>query len=156
VAVADHEAVKELYRAIRSSHDFDAAVIAKADDGKVRMVKKHEQPPVAALRSGSGGAWRWASRPPSSHRSASGSPPPAARAREALDEGQVGLVVVYAFNLADRVDATMKAATRVVSKATDMAAEELVADLEKAEESAAILGQRQPESAPEKAETTRT
>ena len=43
-AVADYEAVKELYQAIHSSHDFDAAVIAEDETGKVRIVKKHEQP----------------------------------------------------------------------------------------------------------------
>ena len=43
-AIADYEAVKELYREVRTSHDFDASVIAKDPDGKVRIVKKHEQP----------------------------------------------------------------------------------------------------------------
>ena len=43
-AVADYEAVKELYRLVKSSNDFDAAVIGKDDDGKVHIVKKHEQP----------------------------------------------------------------------------------------------------------------
>src|SRR3954463_8920350 len=43
-AVADYEAVKSLYRAVKSSHDFDASVIAKDEAGKVRIVKKHEQP----------------------------------------------------------------------------------------------------------------
>ena len=43
-AVADYEAVKGLYREVRTSHDFDAAVIAKDEDGKVQIVKKHEQP----------------------------------------------------------------------------------------------------------------
>src|SRR5215218_7726654 len=43
-AIADYEAVKALYREVHTSHDFDAAVIAKDDDGKVRIVKKHEQP----------------------------------------------------------------------------------------------------------------
>src|SRR4051794_41864982 len=43
-AVADYEAVKELYREVRTSHDFDASVIAKDEDGTVRIVKKHEQP----------------------------------------------------------------------------------------------------------------
>jgi hypothetical protein len=43
-AVAEYEAIKALYREVRSSHDFDAAVIAKGADGKVRIVKKHEQP----------------------------------------------------------------------------------------------------------------
>jgi hypothetical protein len=73
---------------------------------------------------------------------------------EALDEGRAGLVVVYAFNLAEQVGATIKAANRIVTKATDMAADELVADLKKAEEPAAIPGQRQPAPAPDKAETT--
>jgi uncharacterized membrane protein len=43
-AVADYEAVKALYQAVKTSHDFDAAVVAKNQDGKVRIVKKHEQP----------------------------------------------------------------------------------------------------------------
>src|SRR5690242_21155716 len=43
-AVADYEAVKALYREVKTSHDFDAAVIAKDEGGKVRIVKKHEQP----------------------------------------------------------------------------------------------------------------
>jgi hypothetical protein len=44
MAVADYEAVKELYRAVKSSNDFDASVVAKGVDGKVHIVKKHEQP----------------------------------------------------------------------------------------------------------------
>ena len=43
-AVEDYEAVKALYYAVKTSHDFDAAVIAKDDAGKVSIVKKHEQP----------------------------------------------------------------------------------------------------------------
>jgi len=43
-AVADYEAVKLPYRSVNTSHDFDASVIAKNEDGKVRIVKKHEQP----------------------------------------------------------------------------------------------------------------
>jgi len=43
-AIADYEAVKQLYRAVKSSNDFDAAVISKDEDGKVHIVKKHEQP----------------------------------------------------------------------------------------------------------------
>ena len=43
-AVEDYEAVKALYYAVKTSHDFDAAVIAKDEAGKVSIVKKHEQP----------------------------------------------------------------------------------------------------------------
>jgi hypothetical protein len=70
---------------------------------------------------------------------------------ETLDEGQAGLVVVYAFNLADQVAATIKAANRVISTATDMAADELAEDLRQAEEAPSIPEQRRPAPAPEKA-----
>ena len=43
-AVADYEAVKALYREVWTSHDFDASVIAKDENGNVRIVKKHEEP----------------------------------------------------------------------------------------------------------------
>lgn len=36
--------MKALYHEIRTSHDFDAAVISRDEDGKVHVVKKHEQP----------------------------------------------------------------------------------------------------------------
>ncbi len=175
-AVADYEAVKLLYRAVRSSHDFDAAVIEKTDDGKVKIVKKHEQPtrhgaavglgwglavgvtaalfpPVGIGIATAGGAGA-AIGGVAGHASKGMSRGDLKELGEALDEGQAGLVVVYAFNLADQVGATIKAANRVVSKATDMAADELVADLKRAEEPVAIPGQRQPEPTPEKAETT--
>ena len=43
-AISDYEAVKRLYREVRTSHDFDAAVVAKDENGHVKIVKKHEQP----------------------------------------------------------------------------------------------------------------
>jgi uncharacterized membrane protein len=43
-AEADYEAVKALYREVKTSHDFDAAVVARNEDGKIEVVKKHEQP----------------------------------------------------------------------------------------------------------------
>src|SRR5712691_3658735 len=43
-AEADYEAVKALYYEVKASDEFDAAVIAKNDEGKVDIVKKHEQP----------------------------------------------------------------------------------------------------------------
>ena len=43
-AEADYEAVKALCHEIRTSHDFDAAVISRDEDGKVHVVKEHEQP----------------------------------------------------------------------------------------------------------------
>jgi hypothetical protein len=52
---------------------------------------------------------------------------------ETLDAGQAGLIAVYEFNLADQVAATIKAANRVVSRETDMAADQLAADMKRAD-----------------------
>ena len=52
---------------------------------------------------------------------------------DALDTGQAGLIAVYETNLADQVAANIKAANRVVSKATDMEADQLAADMKKAQ-----------------------
>ena len=52
---------------------------------------------------------------------------------QALDEGQAGLIVVYATNMADQVAAKVKAANRIVSKATEMAADDLAEDLKRAD-----------------------
>lgn len=43
-AEADYEAIKSLYYDAGIIDTFDAAVIAKNDKGKVKIVKKHEQP----------------------------------------------------------------------------------------------------------------
>ena len=49
-----------------------------------------------------------------------------------LDAGQAGLIAVYETNLADQVAANIKAANRVVSRATDMAADQFAADIKQA------------------------
>jgi uncharacterized membrane protein len=173
-AVADYEAVKELYRAVRSSHDFDAAVIAKSEDGaKVRIVKKHEQPtrhgaavglgwglavgvaavlfpPVGIGIATAGGAGA-AIGAVAGHAGKGMSRGDLKDLGDLLDAGQAGLVVVYAFNLAEQVGATIKAANKVITKATDMAADDLVEDLRRAEENTAIPGQRQQGADSEKA-----
>ena len=53
---------------------------------------------------------------------------------EALDSGAAGLIAVYETNLAEQVAANVKAANRLVSRATDMAADQLAADLKRAEQ----------------------
>ena len=56
---------------------------------------------------------------------------------ETLDEGTAGLIVVYEANLAEQVAANIKAANKLISKATDMAADQLAADLKQADQQAA-------------------
>jgi uncharacterized membrane protein len=68
---------------------------------------------------------------------------------DALDEGTAGLIAVYATNMADQITANIKTANRVVSKATDMAADQLAADLKAAEEAPTI-----PEQAGEQKSAT--
>lgn len=169
-AVADYEAVKALYYAVKSSHDFDAAVIAKDADGDVRIVKKHEQPTrhgasvglgwglavgvVAALfppvgiglvGAGAGGA---AIGGVVGHASGGVSRGDLKDLGEALDAGQAGLVAVYATNMADQIAANIKAANRIVSRATDMAADRLATDLHKAEKAASVPEQSVAASGP--------
>ena len=57
-AEADYQAVKALYRDIHTSHDFDAAVITRNEDGRLKVVKKHEQPTATAPRKASSGGSR--------------------------------------------------------------------------------------------------
>ncbi|MEU6646670.1 DUF1269 domain-containing protein [Saccharomonospora sp. NPDC046836] len=158
-AVADYESVKQVYRAIKTSHSFDATVIAKDADGTVKIVKKHEQPTrhggavglawglgvgvVSALfppvgiglaTAGAGGAAIGAI---AGHVSGGLSRHDLKELGEALDAGTAGLIVVYETNLADQVAANIKAANRIVSKATDMEADRLAADIKKAETAAA-------------------
>jgi uncharacterized membrane protein len=155
-AVADYEAVKAVYRAVQTSHDFDAAVVAKNQDGNVRIVKKHEQPTrhgaavglgwglavgvvsalfppagIGLVAAGAGGA---AIGGVAGHVSGGMSRSDLKELGETLDAGQAGLVAVYETNLADQVAANIKAANRVVSKVTDMEADQLAADLKQAEQ----------------------
>ena len=131
-AVEDYEAVKALYYAVKTSHDFDAAVIAKDDAGKVSIVKKHEQPtrhgaavglgwglaagvaaalfpPVGilgALALGAGGGA--AIGAVTGHASGGMSRSDLKELGETLDAGTAGLIVVYEANLAEQVTANIK------------------------------------------------
>ncbi|HEU5266679.1 MAG TPA: hypothetical protein VFU35_08255, partial [Jatrophihabitans sp.] len=43
-AIADYDAVHEIYVESGLIDTYDAAVISRHEDGKVKIVKKHEQP----------------------------------------------------------------------------------------------------------------
>src|SRR5688572_869775 len=152
LAVADYEAVKEPYREVRTSHDFDAAVIAKDENGKVHIVKKHEQPtrhgtavglgwglavgvaaalfpPIGIGIAAASGAAGAAIGGVAGHASGGVSRSDLKDLGETLDAGQAGLIAVYETNLAEQIVANIKAANRLVYAATDMAADQLAADL---------------------------
>jgi uncharacterized membrane protein len=154
-AVADYESVKALYREVRTSHDFDAAVIAKREDGHVSIVKKHEQPtrhgtavglgwglavgvtallfPPVGIGIAAAGATGAAIGGVAAHASRGMSRGDLKDLGDTLDAGQAGLIAVYAANFADQVAATIKAANRVISRQTDMAADQLAADMKQAD-----------------------
>src|SRR3954454_12241251 len=125
-AVADYEAIKALYYEVKASDDFDAAVIAKDEDGKVEIVKKHEQPTrhgaahglgwglaagaVAALFPAIGiigaltvgGVAGAAIGAVSGHVSGGMKRDDLRDLGEVLHAGRAGLIVVYATNVADQ------------------------------------------------------
>ena len=131
-------------RRLRRGGDRARATTARSTSSRSTSSRR-----ATARRTASGGAWRPARSPRCSRPSASSvrSPwaaapvPPSARCPgtsaagmrrddlrelgDVLDEGQAGLIIVYATNMADQVAANIKAANRIVSKATDMAADEL-------------------------------
>ena len=158
-AVADYEAVKALYREIKSSHDFDASVIEKDQDGKVHIVKKHEQPtrhgaavglgwglaagvaaalfpPVAIGIAGAGAAGAGIGAV-AGHAAGGMSRGDRKDLGGTLDAGQAGLIVVYEPNLADQIAANSKAANKIVSRATDMEADQLAEDIKAAQKAGA-------------------
>ena len=156
-AELDYEAVKALYYDLDLVDTFDAAVIEKTEDGKVRIVKKHEQPTrhgawlgggvglavglVAALFpavavggaivAGTGiGAGLGAL---AGHAAGGMTRGDLKDLGEALDAGQSALIAIAAVDLADRVQAAIDHAEKVERKELKADEKALEKDLEEAE-----------------------
>ena len=157
LAEMDYEAVKSLYYDWQLIDTFDAAIVAKRDDGKVKIVKKHEQPtrqggwrgagiglatgavialfPAAAIGSGllaattGGGATIGAI---AGHVSKGMNRGDLKELGEHLDASQCGLVVVAAADLSSKVNEALKNASKVQEKDLQAADAELDADVEDA------------------------
>jgi len=140
-AEADYETVKALYYELDLVDTFDAAVVEKKDDGKVKIVKKHETPtrvggvlgggvglatglvialfPAAAIGTGllvgttAGGALLGSL---AGHAAAGMSRKDLKEAGEQLDEGTAGLVVVAVADMQSKVEHAMKKARKVEEK----------------------------------------
>ena len=156
-AEVDYEAVKALYYEVEASHDFDAAVIDRDDEGKVRVVKKHEQPtrhgaakglgwglaigavcaifPPVALAGGmvAGGAAGATIGAVTGHVKGGMDDGDLKQLGTTLEKGKAGLLVVYATNMADQIAASIKAENRFVSKEIDANADELAKQIKEAE-----------------------
>jgi len=136
-AEADYEYVKSLYYQLGLIDTFDAAVIARDEKGKVRIVHKHEQPtrqgawsglalglatgavvalfPAVALGAGLvwGGAIGSGAGALAGHAVAGMSRRDLMDLGELLDYGKAGLVVVAALDLESRVSEAITRASRV-------------------------------------------
>ena len=157
-ALADYEAVHALHTDVGLIDAYDAAVVERNADGKVKIVKKHETPtrvggvagagvglatglvialfPAAAigggllLATGGGGAVLGAL---AGHAAAGMSRSDLKDLGEGLDSGQAGLVVVAVSDVGAKIEASMKRAEKIQKK-------ELSADRKAIEEDAKSEG----------------
>src|SRR5689334_1541963 len=140
-ADADYEAVKDLHTKEGLIDVYDAAVIERRDDGKVKITKKHETPtraggvlgggvglatglvvalfPAAAIGGGlllattGGGAVLGAV---AGHAAAGMSRKDLKEIGEQLDEGQAGLIVVGVSDMEAKIKSAMKKAQKIEEK----------------------------------------
>ena len=148
-AEVDYEAVKALYYNAGVGHDFDAAVLERGADGKVKVAKKHEQSTrhgalgglaIGALTAilpgiglGVGMAVGAGIGAISGHMKGGMSDKDLKELGNVLDSGEAGLIVLYATNMADQVAASIKAENRFVSDEIDADADELAKQIKAAE-----------------------
>ncbi|MGA9279667.1 DUF1269 domain-containing protein [Ilumatobacter sp.] len=140
-ARADYDAVKALHTELGLMDAYDAAVIERRDDGKVKVVKKHETPtraggvlgggvglatglvvalfPFAAIGGGlvlgttAGGALLGAV---AGHTAAGMSRSDLKELGEQLDEGTAALIVVGVQDTGARIEEAMKQAEKIQKK----------------------------------------
>jgi uncharacterized membrane protein len=157
-AEADYEAIKALYREVAASHDFDAAVLERDDEGEVHVVKKHEQPtrhgaakgigwglavgaaaaifPAFALGGSllAGGAAGGIIGAVKGHMQGGMKDDDLKGLAETLGKGRYGLIAVYATNMGDQIAANIKAVNRYVSAEVDASADDLARAINAAEQ----------------------
>jgi uncharacterized membrane protein len=160
-ALAEYEAIGAAYRHVGSSHDFDATVIAKDEAGKVDIVRRHDErthhetavglnwglaagavaalfPAVGILGAlAVGGGAGAALGAAAGHASRGMTRDDLMTLGKVLDDGDAGLVVVYASDMADRVTAGVTAARRTVRASTTVTADQLAASIRAATDTAA-------------------
>lgn len=161
-AEADYELVKDLHTEAGLIDAYDAAVIAKRDDGKVKIAKKHETPtrvggvmgggvglatglvvalfPFAAVGGGlllgttAGGAILGAV---SGHAAAGMSRHDLKELGEQLDAGAAGLVVVAVSDMGAKVERAMKRAAKLEQKQLKADTEAIERDAQEAQAASA-------------------
>jgi len=119
-AEADYEVVKDLHTKAGLIDAYDAAVIVRRADGKVKIAKKHETPTRA------GGVM-------SRH--------DLKELGEHLDAGQAGLVVVGVSDMQAKIERAMKKARKVEAKQMKADTAELEADAKASGDEAKAAGE---------------
>jgi len=148
-AQVDYEAVKDLYAAAGAGHDFDAAIVERGADGKVKVAKKHEASTrhgaweglaigacaaiLPGIGLGVGAAVGAGIGAVAGHVQGGMKDSDLKQLGEVLGKGTAGLIVIYATNMADQVAASVKAEDRHVSDAMDVDAKELAKQIKAAE-----------------------
>ena len=152
-ALADYDAVHDLHMKENLIDAYDAAVVERRDDGKVKIRKKHETPtrvggvlgggvglatglvialfPAAAIGGGllavtTGGGAVLGSV--AGHAAAGMSRKDLKELGEELDKGQAGLVVVAVADMEAKVERAMKHAQKIEAKKMKADAKEIEAD----------------------------
>ncbi len=157
-ADADYQAVKDLHTKAHLIDAYDAAVVERRDDGKVKITKKHETPtrvggvlgggvglatglvvvlfPFAAIGGGllavtaGGGAVLGAV---AGHAAAGMSRKDLKELGEHLDAGQAGLVVVAVSDMGAKIEREMKRARKVEARELKADTASIEADAKSAE-----------------------
>lgn len=152
-ALADYDAVHTLHSEIGLIDAYDAAVVERRADGKVKIVKKHETPtrvggvagagvglatglvialfPAAAigggllLATGGGGAVLGAL---AGHAAAGMSRGDLKQLGDSLDSGQAGLVVVAVSDMESKIESAMTRAQKVEAKQLSADTEAIATD----------------------------
>ena len=158
-AEADYDLVKELHAKAGLMDAYDAAVVHRREDGKVKIARKHETPtrvggvlgggaglatglvvalfPFAAVGSGLlaatsvGGAVLGAV---AGHAAAGMSRDDLKELGESLDEGEAGLIVVGVTDMEARIEESMRRSEKLQKKQLKADAEALERDAKEARE----------------------
>jgi uncharacterized membrane protein len=156
-AVKDFDAIKHLYHDQKLVDTFDAAVLEKGADGKVKIVKKHEEPTRHGLKMGAGiglatgiaialfpgaaiGAGLLAATTGAGaaigavagHVTGGMSRKDLQELGEALDAGTAGLVVIAASDMEDKVKKVFATAVKTIRKEVKANLKDLEKELDQA------------------------
>ncbi len=163
-AVHDFEAVKTLYNELKIIDTYDAAVLERKPSGRVKIVKKHEQPTRDGLKIGAGlglatgvaialfpGAAIGAGLVAAStgvgaifgalagHVTGGMTRGDLKDLGENLDTGSAGLIVIVASNVEEKVEKALKKAAKTIKKHVKANLKELENELDQATREDSVL-----------------